>query len=62
MCVCLMKLVSSNGEVPLQEKLVNSKPKCKILDLYLTLVNQTLKKPAGLPSGWGRVAPKERKM
>ena len=28
----------------------------------LTLVNQTLKKPAGLPSGWGRVAPKERKM
>jgi len=28
----------------------------------LTLVNQTLKKPAGLPSGWGRAAPKERKM
>jgi len=40
----------------------NSKTNCKIFRFILTPVNQTLKKPAGLPSGWGRVAPKERKM
>ena len=44
------------------KKSANSRTKCKIFGFILTSVNQTLKKPAGLPSGWGRVAPKERKI
>ena len=56
--------ITINGEVIgyVDGYSVNSKSKCKIFRFILTLVNQTLKKTAGLPSGWGRAAPKERKM
>ena len=52
----------SNNKKDKKFEFVNSKTNCKIFRFILTPVNQTLKKPAGLPSGWGRAAPKERKM
>ena len=61
-CKVLNPILQNKKDILNQKYFANSRTKCKIFGFILTSVNQTLKKPAGLPSGWGRVAPKERKI